>query len=40
MWMPGKKSIFNPDDDYDEADLEAPDFDADTIEECDEALEK
>ena len=27
MWAPGKKSIFNIDNDYDEADMNAPEYD-------------
>ena len=31
QWAPGKKSIFSIDDEYDEADLDAPDFDEDMM---------
>lgn len=27
MWAPGKKSIFSIEDEYDEADMDAPDLD-------------
>ena len=29
QWAPGKKSIFNVDDEYDEADMDAPDIQED-----------
>ena len=38
QWAPGKKSVFSIDDDYDEADLNAPDIDEDM--EADEAGEE
>lgn len=31
MWAPGKKSIFNIDKDYDEADMNAPEFEDDDV---------
>jgi hypothetical protein len=32
QWAPGKKSIFNIDDEYDEADCNAPDLEEDMME--------
>ena len=31
MWAPGRKSIFNVDNDYDEADMNAPEYDEDDM---------
>lgn len=31
QWAPGKKSVFSIDDDYDEADLDAPDLEDDMM---------
>ena len=39
QWAPGKSSIFAPEEGYDEADLDAPDFDCDQDGEQEESKE-